>query len=213
MGSAVDRVTVFFEFADVRASVAVLCAFDAAVCAFVAVACAASAADFAASAADFAVAAAEAASVAALSVTADQVVPDTHRFGVFAPPVVSIHRVWALRSAAPGAVDWTSTLPLPFAMPAADAAADAAASAAPCAVAALESASAASWNASSAFCWAAVMSPDIVSCASLSSARRASAALTHAPPVKTWRAFFPSVEVSNHRSPSLESAAAGWVGV
>ena len=55
--------------------------------------------------------AAAAASVATLSVTATQAVP-FQRLGVFAPPVVSIHRFCASRSAAAGAVFWTITLPL-----------------------------------------------------------------------------------------------------
>ncbi|CAH0645701.1 hypothetical protein PSNVIR_00004 [Pseudomonas sp. Nvir] len=58
-----------------------------------------------------AAAAAAAASVATLSVTATQVLP-FQRFGVFALPVVSIHRFWEIRSATAGAVDWYNTLPL-----------------------------------------------------------------------------------------------------
>ncbi|MNN45830.1 hypothetical protein D3C81_1601820 [compost metagenome] len=56
-------------------------------------------------------AAAAAASVAALSVTATQALP-LQRFGVFALPVVSIHRFWLNRSATSGAADCTITLPL-----------------------------------------------------------------------------------------------------
>ena len=66
--------------------------------------------------------AAFAASVAALSVTATQADP-FHLFGVFAPFVVSIHKVEALRIDVAGAVPWISTSALPLATPAAAAAA------------------------------------------------------------------------------------------
>ena len=59
-----------------------------------------------------AAAAAAAASVATLSVTATQAVP-FQRLGVFALPVVSIHRFCGNLSAVAGCVLWKNTLPFP----------------------------------------------------------------------------------------------------
>ena len=114
--------------ASVTAWSAVPCAVAAAASASSASSCAARAAVAALVAAVFAAAAAAAASVAALSVTATHALP-FQRFGVLAPPVVSIHSVVAFWYAAAGAVVCMNTSALDVASPAASAAAAAAASA------------------------------------------------------------------------------------